>query len=158
MTVVWHYLLFWIAPKSANNKYIFLLPQEQCGKNCRWKEDLVTRRWINLVFLADSRRRRVNPWSTPWRSAPTGCTRRSNMTASVCKSTRTATTSATSAAASSRCCRTKLVCSHSHTHTHKQTRARARAHTRSLGSCPVITITSGYNLLSSAPCWVEVNK
>lgn len=80
----------------------------------------VTWWWINVVCFSDYRRRRVSRWSTPWRSAPTGCTRRSSMTASVCRSTRTAPFSATSAAAWSRCCHTKLVWTHAHTHTHAQ--------------------------------------
>lgn len=57
------------------------------------------------------RRRRVNPSSTPWRNAPTGCTRRSSTMASVCRSTRTETASATSVAASNQCCLTKSVLS-----------------------------------------------
>lgn len=35
---------------------------------------------------------------------------------------------------------------------HAHTCMHAHTHTCSLGSCPVIIVTSGYNLLSSAPC------
>lgn len=63
----------------------------------------------NCVPVCVSRPRRVNPSSTPWRNAPTGCTLRSSTTASACRSTRAETRSATSAAASSRFCLTKSV-------------------------------------------------